>query len=286
MTSFEDFCRRKEEVAANVPIAGFRTVRQDPAVCALVAIGNAWTQCLFDGPFYRSPLRPSSGEATDLPATSLVFVQSRNGNTVADDPSVLGGGETDKHLIYEGLSRVDADAVLAGATTARGKRMVFSVWHPQLVRLRADLGHSRHPAQVIVTDRADLNIEGALMFQVPELRVFVITRSVMVPVLRQRLCGRPWVEVIDAGEPVSLTRAMRDLTARGIHVISAIGGRRTATALLREGLVSDLYLTTSAIEAGAPNTPFYEGSPPALKQVLEKAGQGPEAGVRFEHFLC
>ena len=279
MITFEDYCRRKEEVAATVPITGFRTVRQDPAVRALAAIGNRWTQCLFDGPFYRSRLNG------DVPATSLVFVQSRDGNTVADNPSALGGGETDKHLIYEGLSRVDADAVMAGATTARGERMIFSVWHPELVRLRADLGRSRHPAQVVVTDRAELVFERALMFQVPELRVVVITRSAMVPAVRQRLRLHPWVEVVDAGDPVSLTTAMRYLAASGVHVISAIGGRKTATALLRERLVSDVYLTTSAIEAGQPNTPFYEGSPPPLTQVLEKEGQGRETGVRFEHFL-
>ena len=30
---------------------------------------------------------------------NLVFVESREGNTGADDPSTLGGGETDQHLI-------------------------------------------------------------------------------------------------------------------------------------------------------------------------------------------
>lgn len=259
---------------------GYRTIREDPAVAALVPIENAWTRRLFDGTFYRS--RPER----ELPAVSLVFVQSRGGNTVADNPQTLGGGETDKHLIYEGLSRLDADAVLAGATTARSERLIFSVWHPELVRLRADLGHARHPTQVVVTDRADLPIERGLMFQVPELPVIVITKSSTVPVLRQRLCQRPWVNIVDAGEPLSLTRAMRELASRGLHVISAIGGRRTAIALLREQLIRDVYLTTSAIEAGEPNTPFYdEGTPPPMTQLIEKAGQGSEAGVKFEHLL-
>lgn len=262
-----------------MPIPGLHTVREDPAVRAFVPLGNEWTRRLFDGTFYRSR------QVSDLPAISLVFVQSRDGNTVADNPATLGGGHTDLHLIYEGLSRVDADAVLAGATTARGERTVFSVWHPELVRLRAALGHPRHPAQVVITDRAEIPIERGLMFQVPELRVLVITKSSAVAPLRQRLCERRWVEIVDAGEPVSMTRAMRELAARGINVISGVGGRRTATALLRERLVSEVYLTTSAIEAGEPNTPFYEGEPPALTQIVEKAGQGPEAGVRFEHLL-
>jgi hypothetical protein len=180
VTRFEDYCRRKEEAAVNVPIPGFRTIREDPAVRGLVPIGNEWTRRLFDGTFYRS--RPDS----DRPAISLVFVQSRDGNTVADNPATLGGGDTDLHLIYQGLSRVDADAVLAGAATARGERTVFTVFHPQIVALRAALGHPRHPAQLIVTDRADLPIERGLMFQVPELRVIIITKSATVPPLRQR----------------------------------------------------------------------------------------------------
>jgi riboflavin biosynthesis pyrimidine reductase len=123
------------------------------------------------------------------------------------------------------------------------------------------------------------------MFAEPTLRVFVVTRSAMAGGLADRVRDRPWVAIIDAGDPLSPAAAMRQLRARGIRVISAVGGRRTATALLREGLVSDLYLTTSPIEAGEPNTPFYEGPPLALARVLEKTGQGQEAGVRFEHFL-
>ena len=123
------------------------------------------------------------------------------------------------------------------------------------------------------------------MFEEPTLPVYLITKSPVVASLRARLRDRPWVDVVDAGEPVSLPAAMRYLRERGMRVISAIGGRRTATALLRDGLVSDIYLTTSPIEAGEPNTPFYEGPPLNLTRILLKAGKGPEEGVRFEHFV-
>lgn len=270
---FEDYCRQKEELAANIAIPGFESVADDSEGKSLVRIGNPWTHRLFDGAFYRSgPI-------------SLVFVQSRDLNTVAENPSQLGGGETDKHFIYEGLSRVDADGVLAGATTARGDNIVFSVWHPELVRLRLERGHPRHPAQILVTTRADLPVDRALMFQEPDLRVFIVTKSSSVAPLRARLGDRPWVQVIDAGEPLSVRDALPPLRAHGIEVISAVGGRRTATAMLLEGVVDDLYLTTSPIDAGEPNTPFYEGPPLALVRVVAKSGRGSEAGVRFEHFL-
>jgi riboflavin biosynthesis pyrimidine reductase len=279
MTPFEDYCHRKELAAIKAQLSGFYTISDTAAATGVLAIGNAWSLALFDGDFYRSTLN------TDLPLVSLVFVQSKDGNTVADNPSTLGGGETDKHLVYEGLSRVDADGVLAGAATARSGRMVFSVWHPELVALRQAMGHSRHPAQIVITDVGDVPIERGLMFQEPSLPVFIVTRSAMVSSLRDRAGDRSWVEVVDAGEPLSLTAAMHHLWQRGQRVISAVGGRRTATTLLRERLVADLYLTTSPIEAGEPGTPYYEGPPLSLTRVVEKAGKGNERGIRFEHFL-
>jgi len=277
---FDAYCRRKEAAAHAAAIPGYTTA-EDTVDGSLVAIGTDWSRQLFDGDFYRSGV-PA---AADVPVNSLVFVQSRSGNTVAPDPSVLGGGDTDLHLVYEGLSRVDADAVLAGASTARARELVFSVWHPDLVRLRLARGRSRHPAQVVVTDRGDLRFDEGLMFQEPDLRVFVITRSGAVDPIRRRVDARPWIEVVDAGEPLSLGRGMRDLRRRGIEVVSSVGGARTATALLIEGLVTDVYLTTSAIEAGEPNTPYYQGPPLPLERVLLKEGRGLESGVRFEHFL-
>jgi riboflavin biosynthesis pyrimidine reductase len=260
---FEAFCRRKEHAAVAAVLPGFHTVYDGTSGLALREVGNDWSRALFDGNFFRSDCARE-----DLPLVNLAFVQSRDGNTGADDPASLGGGETDKHLVYEGLSRVDADAVMAGATTARGNEIMFSVWHPQLVALRRSFCLPRHPAQVIVTDRGDLPTETGLMFQSPDLRVFIVASSRARRALVDRLSDRPSVVVLDAGEPLSLTRGLRDLHAHGIRAISAVGGRRTATTLLREHLVQDLYLTTSPIPGGHPDTPFYEGPPLTLTRVL------------------
>lgn len=280
VTRFETYCQRREKEALSADLPGFYTIEDKAAGYALVRLGNDWTRGLFDGDFFRTP-----GTFGDLPSTSLVFVQSRNLNTVAGDPSMLGGGHTDKHLVYEGLSRVDADAVLAGAATARGESMVFSVWHPRLVDLRLSLAKPRHPAQIVVSGRGNVPIERGLMFDEPTLPVFLVTKSPAAAALRARLRDRPWVEVVDAGDPVSLPAAFRHLRARGLRVISAIGGPHTATALLRDGLIDDIYLTTSPIDAGEPHTPFYEGPSLNLARVVLKAGRGPDEGVRFEHLV-
>lgn len=277
---FDAYCQRKEQAASAAALPGYITA--EIRDCGgLVSLENPWSRALFDGAFYRSAVAARPG----IPSTSLVFVQSRDGNTVAPDPSALGGGDTDLHLIYEGLSRVDADAVLAGAATARGKDIVFSVWHPQLVALRLERGKPRHPAQVVVTDAGSLRFDEGLMFQEPSLRVIVITRTGAVKTIQERLGGKQWIEVIDAGEPVAFASAMEQLYRRGIEVLSCVGGPRTAKGLLDEQLVQDIYLTTSAIDAGTPGTPYHGARPPRVDRAVLKEGHGIEAGVRFEHLI-
>ena len=59
----------------------------------------------------------------------------------------------------------------------------------------------------------------------------------------------------------------------------------TATALINERLVRDIYLTTATTEGGEPGTPFYTGPSLPLARVLLKEGREAERGVRFEHLL-
>jgi len=275
---FDDYCRAKEHAAVAAALPPYKTAAIDLHVGTFRAIGNAWSRTLFDGDFYRSTY-----VNLDIPVTNLVIVESREGNTGADDPATLGGGQTDKHLIYEGLSRVDADAVLAGATTARGDALIFSVWHPELVALRRDLGRTRHPAQVIVSSRSSLHIETALMFQVPEIPVYLVTTSDAASSLRLQVATRPWIQVIDGGQPLSMRTALGDLRSRGIETVTAVGGRKTARALLSERVVHDFYLTRSPKNAGEPNTPLLE-APIDASAVVTKMGTGPENGVRFVHY--
>lgn len=274
---FLEYCRSRQREAAAAELPPYRTVALDSQLGHFHAIGNAWSRALFGGDFYRT------WRKVDIPVTNLVVVQSRDGNTGADNPFTLGGGETDKHLIYEGLSRVDADAVFAGATTARGENLVFSVWRPELVELRLERGRSRHPAQVVVISRSSLHFETALMFQEPELPVFLVTNSDASASLRIQVATSPWITVIDGGQPLSMRTALRELQRRGIETVSAIGGRTTARALLREGVVHDLYPTTGTTPGGEPQTPLLE-APLNAPAVVIKEGTGPEAGVRFVHY--
>ena len=274
MNAFDDYVARKEAEAARAVISPFVTeIDQPPA--DVTPIGNAWTRRMFDGPFHLS-----AAPSNDLPSTSLVFVQSRDGNTGAADPSSLGGGEADKHLIYEGLSRVAADAVLAGAETIRGGRLVLSVWHPELVALRASLRLPRHPVQIVATLRG-LDFRGRL-FDTPQLRVVVVTVGACTELMVTPVADRPWMTLLTMPTARDLPYAFRQLRDMGIARISCIGGRTIARQLMDAGLIQDLYLTTSAENGGEPGTPLYPG-PLDGELVVRKRGTGPDEGMVFEH---
>jgi 5-amino-6-(5-phosphoribosylamino)uracil reductase len=274
---FLAFAARKEADASTAVMSPFTTV-VDHAVGQFSSIGNAWSRRLFDGPFHLS-----SASSADLPAASLVFVQSHDGNTGARNPSTLGGGQADLHLIYEGLSRVAADAVLAGAGTARGSHFVLSTWHPELVRLRAALDLPRHPVQIVATLRG-LAIDDGLMFNLPDVRVMLLTLPTAADQMRQALAARPWITPLVMNDPHDLPQAFRQLGEQGIRRVSCIGGRGVAGQLIDAGLIQDLYLTTSAKAGGEPNTPLYS-RPLEGREVVRKLGTGLDTGVVFQHLV-
>src|SRR4029450_2884081 len=141
---FHSLVERKTREAATASIHPLITLEEGPMSGQMPPIGNEWTTRLYGGGFHL--FEPPA----DRPCVSLVFVRSRDGHPVLSNPSNLGGGPTDLNLIYEGLSRVPADAVLAGAASAAGRDTFFSVWHPELVSLPQELGVPRRPAQAIV----------------------------------------------------------------------------------------------------------------------------------------
>src|SRR4051812_33119210 len=206
---FDEYELHKTAEANAAEIAPLVTER-DEAADSLLAIGNAWSRAMFGGLFYLS--NPPSA---DLPATNLVFVQSRNGNTVTSDPSSFGGGEADKHLIYEGLSRVAADAVLAGSRSISAGRVVFSVWRRELVALRAAMALPRHPAPIVATLHG-VDLESGLLFNTPELRVIILTAARGAAAMRHALKARPWIEPVVRDDANDMRSAFEELRRHGI----------------------------------------------------------------------
>ena len=280
MTPFEDFAAAKTRVAASASLHPLTTIRVDAAAQHLAHVGNAWSRAQYDGVFHLVP--PPDDR---LPAITLVFVRSGEGNTAAADPSELGGGDTDKHLIYEGLSRVAADAVMAGATTAAGEHVFFSVWHPEMIALRRELGLRRHPVQVVATGTGCIDIRTSRVFNVPDVPVYLLATRGACARLAVPLRERPWVRIVPV-EADDLRAPLEALRAQfGMARISAVGGRTIATALLDAGLVGDVGLTTTERSAGQPETPFYVGKRTLpLNPIVSKRSTDPDAPFLFEHF--
>ncbi len=280
MVSFGAFSDRKTRAAAGAPLSRLLTLDDRSSGFATVQVGNAWSSEHYDGLFHLP-----ADAAPGLPSISLVFVQSRDGNTGASNPASLGGGPVDLHLIYEGLSRVGADAVLAGAKTIQGEETFFSVWHPELVALRHALGLPRHPAQIVVTGTGCLEVERNLLFNAPDVPVYVISTPGGCEALERAVSVRPSVELVpmrggELREPLEYLRR-----ERGINRISAIGGRTTASSLIDAGLVQDICLTTTARAGGEPDTPLYVGKrrPPRTRLIVRKRGEDPAYPILFEH---
>ena len=241
----------------------------------VTAIGSSWSRKYYDGPFHLFAMPDRH------PAISLVFVQSRDGNTGADNPGDLGGGPTDKYLIYEGLSRVAADGVMAGASTI-GNSVFFTITHPQLVALRHELGMPRHPAQIVVSERGNIDLS-ARLFSTPDVPVYLLAGRECVEKTAADLRDRPWITMvpIESDLRAALMRLRREY---GVARISAVGGRALATTLVDAGLVQDIYLTTSSVSAGEPNTPWYTGAMRSpLELIVSKREHVMERPIRVEH---
>jgi riboflavin biosynthesis pyrimidine reductase len=276
--AFQRFCAYKTRQATIASIERLSTAFDRRDDLGLLGIGNPWSRLHYGGEFgLVSPVRSET-------RVSLVFVETKDGNTGGPNPSAFGGGATDTHLIYEGLSRVAADAVLAGAGSVH-RNAFFSVWHPELIALRASLGLRRHPAQIVVSKRGSVDTD-TLLFSVPDVPVFLIAGAECIarhePVLR----ARPWVRLIPMiGD--DLRPAVEHLRSEeGIQRVSAIGGRFTATQLVDSGLVQDIYITITSLEGGEPGTPWYCGTKrPQLTPITSKQWHESGSRVVFEHRL-
>jgi len=272
---FSSFVAKKSDAAAGARPSPFTTVLEHH-LDHLQPIVTPWSRAAFDGAFYVRQPGPR------FPSCSLVFVRSADGNTGADDPATLGGGATDFHVVYEGLSRVLADGVLAGARTVNSGSQVFSVWHPEMVECRRAAGLPRHPAQIVATQRG-LNLSRGLIFNVPDVPVILLSQAEGVKAMAAELATRPWIRTVVLNGATDLSQAFVQLRVMGLRRISCIGGRTLAAALLARQLVDDTYVTTAAHEGGQTGTPL----PPAAIDgdlILEKKGTADDRGVIFQQF--
>jgi riboflavin biosynthesis pyrimidine reductase len=153
-----------------------------------------------------------------------------------------------------------------------------------LIALRKSIDLPRHPAQIVVSKRGRLDIN-ALLFNVPDVRVFLIAGDECIARHESAVRARPWVRVLRL-DGDGLGGALEYLRVEeGIQRISAIGGRVTATQLVDAGLIQDIDLTTTSLEGGEPGTPWYCGTHPPQLTAISKEWHDSGSRVVFEHCL-
>ena len=171
--------------------------------------------------------------------------------------------------------------MLAGASSV-GHNVFFTVAHPELAALRQDLGLPRHLIQMVISKEGNVDLS-ARLFSNPEVKVLLLAGDACERAIAPQLRNRPWITMIPIGG--SLSRAF-EIARRdhGIGRISAVGGRLTATSLIDAGLVQDIYLTTSGIDAGESDTPWYVGKRELrLKTIVRKREVTVKSPLLFEH---
>jgi 5-amino-6-(5-phosphoribosylamino)uracil reductase len=177
---------------------------------------------------------------------------------------------TDTRLILSNdadLDRVDevragCDAILVGAGTIRRDNPALLVRSSARRSGRVARGLPASPARVTLTGRGDLD---------PAARFFTAgdgDRLIYVPGadqdrIRARLGGLPGVQVIEAGDPLSLGAVLADLAARGVRRLMVEGGGSVLAQFLAEGLADELDLVIAPVFVGDPAAPRIAGSPGA-----------------------
>ena len=193
-----------------------------------------------------SGLRLGELAPVDRPYLVLNMAATADGRVAVGGRSAPVAGAADRELFHE--LRAQADAVMAGAGTARVERYRRVVKEALRERRRAG-DVLDEPLAVIVSGSLDLPVDLPL-FEVPESRVVIVTSdhgslgavSADVSYIRQ--------------ESSSLTPAMRTLRSDyGVRSILCEGGPHLNSALLREGLVDELLLCVSPRIAGDPAQP-------------------------------
>jgi 2,5-diamino-6-(ribosylamino)-4(3H)-pyrimidinone 5'-phosphate reductase len=174
--------------------------------------------------------RPLLGEPThvDRPYLAINMVATVDGRAAVNGSAVGIGSTADKHLMRE--LRAEADVVLHGAGTVRADPLSARV-PPELVEQRVRQGLSPQPLGAIVTRSGNL----------PRKHPYYESATVIYITSDHAVQAEgPKVEVCRVE---TVEQAIQDLARRGVRRILCEGGPTLNTALLKTGLVDEIFLT-------------------------------------------
>ena len=214
------------------------------------------------------------------------MVQTLDGQAVLRGTAYTIGTDVDHYLLRQ--LRMNADAVLSGAGTVRKDDVIITT-HRHLQERRAQRGQPRNPLSVVVTATCAFSNEvlaAKKYFTRSDLHRLILTTPRAAPedVARVRARGIE-VEVVDAdgsGE-VDPRAALAYLQAeRGVRRVLCEGGPTLNVSLWRNGLLDELFLTTTLRLAGDPGQPRIVNAPVSDRalHLISELHHSDESGVR------
>lgn len=194
------------------------------------------------------------------PQTYLNLAISVDGKITTADRGLHGfGGPEDRDLMDE--LRARADAVMIGAATLREEDPLLWVRSPERLARRQAEGRPGQPWNVIVSQSLQLgDIEHSKFFQTPGFRRVVVTGENHPEAEVARV--KPFAEVLavplmDGG--LDLHLATEQLYAMGVRKLLLEGGGTLNFAMMKQGLVDELYLTLCPLVFGGDTAPTAVG---------------------------
>jgi riboflavin-specific deaminase-like protein len=186
----------------------------------------------------------------DRPYLVLNMISSADGKATIQGRTGALGSEADRALFHH--LRTQADAVMVGAGTLRIERYGRLVRLPELRGKRDREGLAPDPLAVVVSGRLLLPADIPLLAD-PDSRVVVITAA--EGELEGAAAEVDYLRGPEGG-PLVLAPHLRALRSEhGVRSILCEGGPTLNWALLREGLVDELFLTVAPKLAGGEDVP-------------------------------
>lgn len=202
----------------------------------------------------------------DRPYVVANMVTTVDGHAALDGRSGPLGKEADSAFFHALRGRVDA--VMAGTRTVAVERYGRMVRDPGARAAREGRGLAADALAFLVTRSGRIDV-GAPLFQDPDSTVAVTS---YVPLDLGGCPAKVTVRQLAEAER-SLAGALRALRREyGVRALLCEGGPTILGALLRDGLVDELFLTLAPLLAGgAPSLPTVGGPPLAEPRALELA---------------
>ena len=183
------------------------------------------------------------------------FVSTADGRAAFAGRSGPIGDEGDRVLFH--ALREQVDAVLAGTVTLAAERYGRILARPERRARRVAAGRPPEPLACILTRSGSIPVAIPL-FAEPEARIVIFSPS---PIDLAGAAAQ--VEVVPAGADRLLPDALATLRERfGVRSLLCEGGPTLFAALLRAGLIDELFLTLAPKLAGGDSGPTISSGPP------------------------